>query len=207
MNKKRIGMNSVEAPILLAILCVALLGACSGYTGRMAGRGAATGAAAGAVGGLVSALVFGGDPLDSAARGAVWGGSTGAVAGAMTGSQVDKARKSQRDADIEQLKSDLGEDAFRGLEALTDCKHEVALAYARTAAKSRNRDHALAGLWVEVLTFADSGEEDQARALFPDLVAKDTEIRSEAQAEETMRKALQALMDIRGEYNLPRVCK
>ena len=93
------------------------------------------------------------------------------------------------------------------MEALADCKHDVALGYARTAKKSENQDHALAGLWLEVLTYGDSRQEGKARALFPNLIAKDQKIRSEAQAEETMRKALLALMDVREQYNMPRVCQ
>jgi len=82
----------------------------------------------------------------------------------------------------------------------------VALGYAKAAGASENKNHALAGLWIEVLTEADRKQEDRARALFPDLIAKDTRISSEAQAEERMRSALQRLMDIRGEYNLPKTC-
>jgi hypothetical protein len=151
--------------------------------------------------------VFGGDPAEAAARGAVYGGSVGAVSGAVAGAQVDQAEKDRRDAQLEKLKKAIGDDAFNGLEALADCKHDVALGYARTAAKSDNKDYALAGLWLEVLAYGDSRQESQARALFPDLIAKDNEIRSEAQAEETMRKALLALMDIREQYKLPRVCQ
>jgi hypothetical protein len=193
--------------ILLAGLTLLLLISCSTRSGQMAGKGAATGAAAGAVGGLVSALVFGGDPAEAAARGAVYGGSVGAVSGAVAGAQVDQAEKKQKDAQLEQLKKDIGKDVFNGLEALADCKHDVALGYARSAKKSENQDHALAGLWLEVLAYGDSRQEGQARALFPDLVTKDNDIRSEAQAEETMREALLALMDIRERYKLPRVCQ
>ena len=128
----------------------------------------------------------------------------------MGGAQMDKAEKAkveaQREAQIQQLKVNIGEDAFNGLEALAECKHEIAAAYGRTAAKSGNKNHALAGLWMEVLAYADGGEEDKARALFPDLIANDAEIKSESQAEQTMRKALQKLMDIRQEYKLPRTC-
>lgn len=189
------------------VLTMLLVISCSTHTGQMAGKGAATGAAAGAVGGLVSALVFGGDPAEAAARGAVYGGSVGAVSGAVAGSQRDQAEKERKEARLEKLKKEIGEDAFSGLEALADCKHEVALGYARTAAKSDNKDHALAGLWLEVLSYGDSRQESQARALFPDLIASDDQIRSEAEAEETMRKALLALMDIREQYQMPRVCQ
>ncbi len=198
----------------LIILGIAALMACGTQSRKMAGEGAATGAVAGAVGGVVSALVFGGDPAEYAARGAAWGASTGAVAGAMSGARVDEAQQArqaeaqqaQRAADLERLKAEIGTDSFNGLEALADCKHEVALAYARTATRSDKEDYALAGLWLEVLAYADSGEEDQAQALLPDLVAKDSKLHSVAQAEENMRKALQSLMNIREEYDLPRVC-
>jgi len=204
MNPNRIIVRIAIS--LLAILFVAALTACGAHSRKMAGEGAAMGAVAGGVGGLVSGLVFGGDPLERAAQGAVYGASTGAAVGAMSGSRIDKAQKERRDKEIERLKAKLGEDAFNGLVALAECKHEVALAYARTAAKLDQQNYALAGLWVEVLAYADSREEDKARVLFPDLVSKDPKISSETQAEETMRKALQRLMDVRAEYDLPKIC-
>jgi hypothetical protein len=191
---------------LMVVGCVILLSACSKQSVQRAGEGATMGAVVGAAGGMVSALVFGGDVGNAAARGAVWGASTGAVSGAVVGAQETQIKKDQQAAAIEKLKSALGEDAFNGLAALTKCKHETALGYARTAAQLDDKNHALAGLWIEVLAYADSQKEDQARALFSDLVSQDPKISSEAQAEESMRKALQKLMDIRGEFNLPRIC-
>jgi len=155
----------------------------------------------------VSALVFGGDPIDRAARGAVWGGTTGAVAGGMAGSQADKKLQQQREAELAKLRLKIGDDAFGCLEALADCQHDVSLQQAAKAQQSDNPNYALAGLWLEVLNYADRRDEAQARSLFPDLVKKDWDIKTESQAEETMRKALNALMDIRQEYKLPRVCK
>jgi len=178
MRSNRTGTKTLAN--LMIVLCIAAMTACSSHSGKMAGQGAATGAAAGAVGGLVSALVFGGDPVDAAARGAVYGGTTGAVAGGIAGARADQAEKQKRDAQLEKLKKEIGEDAYNGLEALADCKHEVALGYARTAARSDNEDYALAGLWLEVLTYGDNRQEEKARALFPDLVAKDAKISSEA---------------------------
>ena len=199
-------------PDLLAIMLLLFfiasgLTACSGRSAERAGQGAAMGGIAGAAGGMVTALVFGGNVGEAAARGMVYGATTGGVSGAIVGAQEDQAQKAQRDKTIEKLKTDLGEDAFNGLSALANCKHEVALGYAKTAAASENKNYALAGLWLEVLTEADRKQEDRARTLFPDLIAKDTRISSEAQAEERMRSALQRLMDIRGEYNLPKTCR
>ena len=200
-------LNSRLSGILFSlILSLILLTACSGTQRQAAGEGAATGAVVGAVGGLVTGLVFGGDAAESAARGAVYGASTGAAAGAMAGAKADASKKQQRDAQLEKLKQQIGDDAFNGLAALAECKHEVSLGYAKTAAASKNRDYALAGLWLETLTYADRKEEDKARQLFPDIVANDAKIKSDAQAEETMRNSLQKLMDIRAEYNLPKVC-
>ena len=189
------------------ILTLMIFPACSQQSMQRAGQGAATGAVVGAVGGMVSALVFGGDVGEAAARGAVWGGSTGAAAGAMSGAVADSnQKKAQQAAELEALRKRLGDDAFNGLAALVECKHEVAQGYGRTAATSDNADFALAGLWLQVLSFADSRQEDQARALLPDLVEKDGKLSSESQAETEMQAALKKLMDIRQEYKLPRDC-
>jgi hypothetical protein len=177
------------------------------YTAKGATKGATSGAVAGAVGGLVSALVFGGDPVESAARGAVYAGAAGAAAGAMAGSQVDRQIQQQREAELAKLRQEIGDDAFGGLEALADCRHDVSLRQAAKAQQSKNPNYALAGLWLEVLNYGDQRDEVKARSLFPTLVEKDWDIKSEAQAEDMMRKSLNALMDIRQEYNLPRVCK
>ena len=137
-----------------------------------------------------NALVFGGNVGNAAARGAVYGGSTGAAAGAMSGAMADSnQKKAQQAAELEALRKRLGDDAFNGLAALVECKHEVAQGYGRMAAKSDNPDFALAGLWLQVITFADSRQEDQARALLPDLVKQDSKLSSESQAETEMQAA------------------
>ena len=189
------------------ILTLITFPSCSQQSMQRAGRGAATGAVVGAVGGMVTALVFGGNVGEAAARGAVWGGSTGAAAGAMSGAMADSnQKKAQEAAELEALRKRLGDDAFSGLAALVECKHEVAQGYGRTAAQSNNADFALAGLWLQVITYADSRQEDQARALFPDLVEKDSDLSSESQAENRNAGGLQKLMDIRQEYKLPKDC-
>ena len=198
-------------PGLLTILAIVailmIMTSCSSQTAQRAGQGAVTGAAVGAVGGVVSALVFGGDVGEAAARGAVWGGSTGAAAGAMSGAMADSnQKKAQKAAELEALKKEIGEDAFNGLAALVDCKHEVAQGYGRTAAGSKTTNYALAGLWLQVLAHKDAGQDDQARSLLPEIVAKDDTYSSESQAESSMQEAMQKLGDIRQEYGLPRNC-
>ena len=197
----------ITITLLLVLGCMSLISACSSQTGQRAGQGAATGAVAGAAGGVVSALIFGGDVGEAAARGAAWGGSMGAVGGAISGTQQDSAMKKQQEDAVAKLKLKLGDDAFNGLVALTNCKHDAALSHANTAKNLDNPEYALAGQWLEVLTLADQRQEDKARALFPALIEKDPEIDSEAKAEESMRKALQGLMKIRAENNLPQTCQ
>ena len=195
---------------ILALLPALLLGlqisACGEYAAKGAGTGATTGAVSGAVGGLVSALVFGGDPAEAAARGAVYGGAVGATAGAMGGAQVDKKISQERQATLDALRDRIGDDAFKGLEALADCDHDVSLKQAGLARQSDNPNFSLAGLWLEVLSYADQGNEAEARKLFPDVVKTDWDIKSETQAETTLQETLNKLMDIREQYNMPRVC-
>jgi hypothetical protein len=190
----------------IVLLLGSHLSACGEYAARGAGAGATTGAVSGAVGGLVSALVFGGDPAEAAARGAVYGGAVGATAGAMGGAQVDKKLEQQREANVENLRKSIGDDAFEGLEALADCEHDVSLKQAKLARQSQNPNFSLAGLWLEVLSYADQGNESRARSLYPEVVKSDWDINTETEAEAAMRKTLNGLMDIREQYNLPRVC-
>ena len=196
------------AVFVLLWLSLQMVG-CAGdsYTAKGATKGATSGAVSGAVGGLVSALVFGGDPVDRAARGAVYGGAVGATAGAMAGSQVDRQIKQEREARLAALRKEIGDDAFEGLEALADCRHDVSLRQATKAQDSKNPNYALAGLWLEVLNYGDKRDEAKARSLFPTLVEKDWDIKNETQAKDIMSKSLNELMNIREEYNMPRVCK
>jgi len=200
---------AITGAAAFVVACLALsLGGCAAdsYAARGAAGGAKSGAVAGAVGGLVTSLVFGGDPLDAAARGAVYGGAVGATAGGMAGAEQDKAIAAQRQAELDRLKQQIGPDAFEGLSALADCRHAEALAMAEKARQSGNKDYSLAGLWLAVLTYGDSRRESEARGLYPDLISLDAEVGNATEAEETMRKGLTRLMDIREEYRLPRGC-
>jgi hypothetical protein len=175
-----------------------------------AGEGATTGALAGAARGVVGALIFGGDVGDAAARGAVYGATSGAVVGGMSGAKRDSAeaeRKAQtEEAQTKKLKEEIGPDAFDGVVALVKCNYAVAAANAQVAMESKNSNYALAGLWVETLTYADQRNEDKARAMFPDIVNRDKKMKTEADAEAAMRSALQDISNIRAEYDLPKVC-
>jgi hypothetical protein len=189
------------------LLLAALVG-CGTTSGQMAGQGAGQGAAAGAAGGLLTAVIFGGDPIAAAARGAAWGAGAGAVSGAIQGSRIDDQRAAQEEQqEIARIKSEIGNDSFAGLEALVDCKHDVALGYAKQAMKARNRDHALAGLWLEVISYADRGDRKTARSLLPTIVTQSPEIADTTQATTTLNETLQGLADIRSHYGLAKKCR
>jgi len=191
--------------LAIASLVVAVAG-CQTSAGKGAAEGAGTGAIAGAVGGAITALVFGGDPVEAAARSAVWGASAGAATGAIAGSQVDKKTDQQKEAEFAKLRDEIGEENFAGLEALADCRYEQSLRAADKGRQSKNPNCALAGLWLEILSYADKGQEAQARALFPTLVKQDWKFDTTAQAESKMREGTTALGNIREEYDRPRVC-
>ena len=192
------------------VLTIAFLGAsiagCQTHAGKGAAQGAGTGAIAGAVGGAVTALVFGGDPVEAAARSAVWGASAGAATGAIAGSQVDKKTDQQKEAKFAKLREEIGDENFAGLEALADCKHDQSLRAAAKGRQSKNPNYALAGLWLEILNYADKGQESKARDLFPTLVKQDWNTDTTAQAETKMREGTTALGNVREEYGRPRVC-
>jgi len=180
------------------------------YAAKGAGKGATTGALAGAVGGMATALIFGGNVGEAAARGAVYGGASGAVVGGMSGASVDKQVAAQdqadRDKKIAEFRDEIGADAFNGFVALAECKHDIAIANAREARKSRNRDHALAGLWIQILSEADRENPDAASELFPELVSSDKHVKTVGDAESRTGDALLQLGEIRVEYDLPKDC-
>jgi hypothetical protein len=196
---------------MVAIPAFSVAGCASdSYAAKGAAQGAGSGALAGAVGAAATALIFGGDVGEAAARGAVYGGTTGAVVGGMSGAQADRRveeqRRAEQDRRISQFREEIGSDAFNGFVALAECKHDIALANAREAQRSRNRDFALAGLWVEALTEADRARPDAARAVLPQIVSQDSEVTDEADAQRRLGDTLGQIGEIRTEYDLPETC-
>jgi hypothetical protein len=78
------------------------------------------------------------------------------------------------------------------------------LAHAGEARKSSNRNHALAGLWLQVLNHADQGNSTLTQDLLAEVVEKDWDIDCLSQARAVTSKSLRGLEDIRGMYGLPR---
>ena len=196
--------------LLLAAILTLGATACSTESTRGAAQGAAGGAAVGAIGGMVSALVFGGNVGDAAARGAVWGGSTGAVSGGIHGAQKAENTRQAEDrrvnAEFEKLRQKIGDDAYRGLEALANCKHAVAIAYAEAAQNDKNDDYALSGYWLEVMSVAETGGESAAEGMLPELVERDNKLSSVSQARVLLVEVMNDLEDVREESGTSRTC-
>lgn len=197
---------SVTCVLLVVSLC--FLPACSQKSTEGAGKGAAVGGAAGAVAGIVSSLVFGGNVGEAAARGAVWAATAGAVTGGIAGAEANRAEQEmQAKKRMENLKSELGEDAYNGLLALAECKHDIAIGYARTSAESNNPDFSLAGIWLEILAQADRGKESEAESLFPLLMEKDEKLDSSEKVSSFLAEATEKLKTVRKDYNLDEKCQ
>ena len=184
-----------------------LLTGCGEHAAKGAGEGATMGAASGAVGGLVSALIFGGDPAEAAARGAVYGGTVGATAGAISGSKTDTKIEQQRNEKAEKIRANIGDDAFKGLSALVSCDHQDALLDAAKAKQSSNPNFAVSGYWLEVLSYADQGNNSKIKELIPEVVEKDWDTSSETEARASLLQLQDKLLIIREEYKLPKKCE
>ena len=199
-----------KAALVVALLATASL-ACTSNQKAGAAQGATRGAVGGAAAGAVSALIFGGDVGEAAARGAVWAGTAGAVGGAMAGTDQDRREAQQAQAEAERelmkLRQRIGDDAFDGLGALAECKHDVALAYARSSARSDNADYTLAAVWLEVFVYLDTDRGGEAEALYPQLVERDERTTSLEQAGSQAREALELVRDFREKHGQPRLCK
>lgn len=196
----------MKSSIIVLSLAI-LITSCGERAAKGAGEGATAGAVSGAVGGLVSALIFGGDPAEAAARGAVYGGAVGATAGAMSGSKADARIEEQRNAKAEKIRAEIGDDSFKGLSALVTCDHQDALQDAVKAKQSTNPNFAVSGYWLEVLSYADQGNNDKTKELIPAVVEKDWETNSEAEARTSLLTLQDKLMAIREEYKLPKKCE
>jgi hypothetical protein len=192
------------------VLAVAFLVAGCAGAGEGAVKGATGGALAGAASGLVTALVWGGDPGEHMARGATAGATIGAIGGAVEGSNRAQAEKdykaAQEQQEIEQFRREIGNDAFDAVVALAECRQEVAIANARVAATSTNSNHALAGLWVQALTFEDQGDQAALSEITPEIIQWDRGINDSEQFNQELATAYRDLIDIRAEYSLPLSC-
>ena len=206
ISSSRLSQAGRRAIILGAVF---LSAGCAG-AGEGAIKGAGAGALAGAASGLVSALVWGGDAGDYMARGATAGATIGAIGGAVEGSNKAQAKKDNKTAqeqrELEQFRRDIGSDAFDAIVALAECKQEVAIANARVAATSTNSNHALAGLWVQALTFEDAGDEAGLLAITPEIIRWDREINDQSVFDRELKNTYRDLIDIRAEYALPLSC-
>lgn len=74
------------------------------------------------------------------------------------------------------------------------------------AAGSTNSNHALAGLWIQALTYADQGDEAGLQTIAPEIIRWDRQINDQTEFDRELKDGYQGLVDIRAEYSLPLTC-
>ncbi|NOR42208.1 MAG: hypothetical protein GQ572_02655, partial [Gammaproteobacteria bacterium] len=89
---------------------------------------------------------------------------------------------------------------------LVTCDHQDALQDAAKAKQSSNPNFAVAGYWLEVLSYADQGN-NKTKELIPGVVEKDWDTNSETEARTSLLQLQDKLMAIREEYKLPKKCE
>ncbi|MDJ0848663.1 MAG: hypothetical protein QNK04_09820 [Myxococcota bacterium] len=195
------------------LLLVAALACASSQQADQAGEAMVKGALVGAMGGLLIGGMFGTSLGTSAAIGAGVGAAGGAAYGAsqsprseplgptVPGDPPEVLREQRR-----RLRAELGPSAYAGLEALAECRHDDALTWAQNAAYTDNADHALAGVWLEAVTYGDAGRIEEARAMLPRLVERDPRVESVDVAERLVDQRVVQLRDIRVSYGEPATC-
>jgi hypothetical protein len=117
-----------------------------------------------------------------------------------------EAERRRVDAEVEKLRRAIGDDAYKGLEAMARCKHTVAIAYAEAAQADDNYEYALAGYWLEVMSVAETDGEKKAEAMLPELVELDNKLSSVSQARILLVETINDLEDIREENGTSRTC-
>jgi hypothetical protein len=183
-------------------LCAWLLTACSGstsHTAEGAKSGATSGAIGGAVGGLVSSLIFGGDPLARAASGAAIGAASGAAIGASSGASRDKKEK-------DRYVAELGQHNYDGFVALADCHYDKALELAAKGQQYKDPHYAVAGVWLETITYADQNQYDKAAELYPTLEKNDPDLLDRKDTERQLRDSVRKLRNIRVDFGRSPQC-
>lgn len=176
-------------------LCAWLLSACSSssHTAEGAKSGATSGAIGGAVGGMVSSLIFGGNPLAGAASGAAIGAASGAAIGASSGASRDKKEKDLYVAEFGQYNYD-------GFLALVDCQYDKALELADKGQQYKDPHYAVAGVWLETITYADQSQYDKAAEFYSILEKNDPDLLDRKDTERQLRDAVRKLRNIRVDF-------
>ena len=178
-------------------------------------EGAGTGALAGAAGGLVSGLIWGGDPLESAARGAAVGAASGAAVGAVQDAKQSSAKEvppqsveanSSQLPSKEQLIAAIGEPAVDGIVALAKCDYSSALAKAKLSKAASEAHYQEAGVWLEALSYAETGDVEKLNASYAEIIKLDKQVSNVLEAQTELSESLTKLKQIRLEHNLPESC-
>ena len=204
---------SIKKSMLMVSITTLILQGCANGSG--ASQGAKSGAVGGAVGGLVAGVLWGGNPIESAAKGAVIGGASGAAVGAVN-DQSAKSKSApktdepkpqpvpevQQQWSEAQLQTMLGDNAYQGLTSLVSCQYEAALAQASIAREEQDKKHQLAGVWLEAMVYAEQVDVDALNQRYKLIVEQDDRVSNLVQAQLKLNDTLDQLQQLRLKHNV-----
>ena len=154
---------------------------------------AKSGAIYGTLGGAVSGFfwgLFSGDPLESAARGAVVGGATGATMGGAHGWSKDR-----------DLKKEYGEDNYKAIMALVQRDYVAAKKFAAKGETDSNPKYKTAAIWISALIAKETLSKDEFEPYYEKLIETNEDIETREDARVELRLAQQKLNTLRKQLN------
>jgi hypothetical protein len=197
--------------LMVAAGTIALASGCASDSeaGKGAAQGATMGMVGGAVAGAVGSLLWGGNPVEGAAKGAVVGTASGAATGAVAGSQRKAAAKAaDPDAKQAEMRKKMGDRNYASTVMLTQCRHQDAIASAReTYAASKDKNERVYALMIEGIAAEESGDKALASSIYPKVVQEDS---SRGSVDKVRADALEGVMKVqatRREHGLAPLCK
>ena len=182
--------------------------------GKAAGQGATMGMVGGAVAGAVSSLLWGGNVVEGAAKGAVVGAASGAAVGGVSGAMADSAAKEKAakppaaDARQAELRKRIGDRNYATTLLLTQCRHQDAIASAQdTLSATKDKNERAYAMLIQSIAAEESGDKALANSLYPKIVQEDA---SRGGVDKARADALEGVMKVqatRREHGLSPLCK
>lgn len=206
--------SKVPAIIFAIVAIVAAAGCAPGsQAGKQAGQGATMGTVGGAVAGAVGSLLWGGNPLQGAARGAAVGAAAGAATGAVSGSMADTAAKEkaakpiEADAKLAELRQRIGDKNYATALLLAQCQHRNAIASAQeTLAATQEPKQRMYALFIESIAAEESGDKALAASIYPKMLQEDGSLGSVEKLRADTLEGVMKVQAARREYGLPPIC-
>ena len=100
----------------------------------------------------------------------------------------------------------MGHYNYDGFVALANCQYDEALALAARGQQYKDRYHAVAGLWLEAITYADQARYDEAEKLYPTLEKNDPDLVDRSDTERTLKEGVREVRNSRVDFDRDPQC-